>query len=254
MRRYWVDRENFREGDGDGETWVHLEGEVYHHIFDVCRRTAGDRFEVLASDGQSRLVEVVECSKKKALLKVLSSREIPPLPLPHIDLCVGLPRYPVMDKVVEKSVELGVFRIRPFVSDNSFIKKRENLPESKRTRWQRIIRSSTQQCGRASLMALEEIITLDQLLVDVSQCPDSQGLFFYEGRAQKSLKEALRQNKTSNLLSIWVFIGGEGGFSDREVEKFSRAGMESLTLDSHVLRVETACVALLSILKYELIT
>lgn len=250
MRRYWVDMDDIQKGE-DGETWVHLQGKVFHHVCDVCRRREGDRFEILASDGKARLVEVVEHSKKKAVLKVLSMKDIPPLWCPYVELCMSIPRYAAMDKVVKNSVELGVYRVRPFVSDNSFIRRRESLPDSKFSRWQKIIKSSTQQCGRGQLMALDKVRTLEQLLADFSQSTNSKGLFLYEGNSQRSLKDALRQYKPSESSSIWVFIGGEGGFSDQEVKKFAEVDMESLTLGTQVLRVETACVALLSILKYE---
>ena len=229
---------------------VHLNGKVFHHVFDVCRQTKGDLFDVISSDGKSRRIEVVEHSKKKAILKILSTQKIAPLPMPYIELCIGISRYPVMDKVIEKAVELGVSRIRPFVSDHSFIKKQENIPSSKWARWQRIIRSASQQCGRGPLMVVEGLSSLEELFETLRQETNSQGLFLYEGVAQKSLKEVLQQ--ISNISSLWVFIGGERGFSDQEVEKFAKFNMESLTLGPQVLRVETACIALLSILSYEL--
>ena len=202
--------------------------------------------------GRARDVKVVEHSKNKALLKVLVTREIPPLPRPYLELCIGIPRYVIMDKVVEKSVELGVHRIRPFVSSNSFIKRPESLPESKFQRWQRMIRSSTQQCGRGELMTLDPIQSLNQLLSQFKDSKESPlGLFLYEGVAEMSLHKALTRISHSNH-SIWVFVGGEGGFSDEEVHTFAQAQMPSITFGDQVLRVETACVALLSVLKYEI--
>lgn len=244
MRSYWVDMESIRE------EWVYLQGEVFHHVCDVCRQGKGDRFEVLASDGKVRLVEIVESSRKKATLKILSTRDMPPLPSPYIELCISIPRYAVMDKVVERSVEMGVYRVRPFVSDCDFIRRPDRLPESKFLRWQKVIRLATQQCGRGSLMTLDPVKTLEQLLAELSQTKGCKGLFLYEGNSQRSLKEALQQLQVS---SVWAFVGSEGGFSAEEVERFSKAGLESLTLGDQVLKVETACISLLSILKYELV-
>ena len=46
-------------------------------------------------------------------------------------------------------------------------------------------------------------------------------------------------------------MGSEGGYSPTEVEKFQALGLQPVTLGEQVLRVETACIALLAVLKYE---
>ncbi len=51
--------------------------------------------------------------------------------------------------------------------------------------------------------------------------------------------------------NIWLVVGSEGGFSFKEVEAFRQAGLEPVTIGPQVLRVETACIALVSALKYE---
>ncbi|WP_374021264.1 16S rRNA (uracil(1498)-N(3))-methyltransferase [Bdellovibrio bacteriovorus] len=43
----------------------------------------------------------------------------------------------------------------------------------------------------------------------------------------------------------------KGGFSHNEVEKFQELGLRPVTLGPQVLRVETACMALVSVLKYD---
>ncbi len=50
---------------------------------------------------------------------------------------------------------------------------------------------------------------------------------------------------------LWVFVGSEGGFSLEEVELFAKEGLNPTSLGEQILRVETACLALLSVIKYE---
>ena len=51
---------------------------------------------------------------------------------------------------------------------------------------------------------------------------------------------------------IALIIGPEGGFSDKEVERFKEAGAEVVTLGKTILRTETAGPAALSMIMYEL--
>lgn len=245
MRRYWVSKEFFEDG------YVSLEGDTLHHIRDVCRQGLGSRFEILNEKGQAHFVEVVEESKKKAKAKILDTREVPPLPRPHVHIALSVPRYAKMDFIIEKSVELGVKSIQPLVSDFSFVKKLSEVSNNKKQRWQKISLSAMQQSGRSELFNVKEPMSLENFLTQFNQNDEQLGLFFYEGESPTPVKSFLKSKLNSNLKDIWVFIGSEGGFSDREREWIASKGFPPLTLGSQILRVETACVVAAAVIKYE---
>jgi len=255
MRRYWLDKDTL---SGDV---IEIEGEAFHHIFGVCRQEVGHHFEVLGKDSKALLVEVIEVSKKRARAKVIEERLVPPLPRPHLVLALSVCRFPVMEAVVEKAVELGVTRIQPFFSEFSFVRKQNSLPESKIERWNKIVVSATQQCGRGDLMTISEAIDFQDLGKAFNQVPHKLGLFAYEGASTFSIKDYVQSLKaqgnnseTAALLQdgeIWVFVGSEGGFSPTEVQQFKEWDLETVSLGAQVLRVETACITLLAVLKYE---
>jgi 16S rRNA (uracil1498-N3)-methyltransferase len=161
----------------------------------------------------------------------------------------------VLESVLEKLVEMGVETVQPLFSDNSFIRTATETWEAKEPRFQKIILSATQQCGRGEKMRLEPAKRLadflPELTVEINQSGRIAGLFAYEIGTQpvRELVTAISKNDPE---AVWVFVGGEGGFSRAEVQKFESNGFKSATLGRQVLRVETACVALVSILKYEL--
>lgn len=247
MRRYWVSKESIQG------SLVTFKDDVFHHIFDVCRQDVGSHFEVLCGDQNAYLVEVTQVAKKSAQGKITETRKIPEIQKPHIHLALSVSRFNVMDAVVEKAVEMGVLILHPYFSDYSFIKK--DLPQAKIDRWNKIILSATQQCGRGELMKIEPAINLDELLKIFNQSPGHLGLFAYEGEARQDIQSYLRGFKAAHpkdpIENIWIFIGSEGGFSSQEVQKFQDLRLESVTLGDQVLRVETACIALISVLKYE---
>jgi 16S rRNA (uracil1498-N3)-methyltransferase len=248
MRRYWLPAEDIHAHSVD------ITGDSLHHIFDVCRQEVGSKFEILGDGRKAHLVEVVELGKKKASAKIISSRDLPDLPKPELVLALSFSRYATMDSVIEKAVEMGVARIQLFYSEFSFIRKASSLPPAKVERWEKIVKSATQQCGRGDLMQISEPISLAELLRKFSQGEALKGLFAYEGASDQSLKAELEKNGTGfkELEQFWVFVGSEGGFSPTEVELFKKHGLQPVTLGDQVLRVETACIALLAVLKYEL--
>jgi 16S rRNA (uracil1498-N3)-methyltransferase len=166
-------------------------------------------------------------------------------------------RYNVMDSIVEKAVEMGVSSILPFFSDFSFIRK--NLPEGKLERWQKIVVSSTQQSGRGELMKITEPVEMREMLKTINPGDENWCLFAYEGEAVLDIKQHLlkaRENAVKNTQNkgpenLWVIVGSEGGFSSQEVTEMRQLGLHPVTLGPQVLRVETACMTLVSVLKYE---
>ncbi len=248
MRRYWISPDQIRGVD------VEISGESFHHIFDVCRQEVGSHFEVLGDGNKAHLIQVIKLEKKRAFAVIKESREIPPLPKPHLVLALSICRFSVMEAVIEKAVEMGVTRIQPFFSDFSFIRKENSLPPAKIERWQKIVISATQQCGRGDLMKISEACPLGELWKEFNPNGTHRGLFAYEGSATVGIKTELQTQKTKELKDLeefWIFVGSEGGFSPTEVELFQAKALRPVTLGEQVLRVETACIALLAVLKYE---
>lgn len=252
MRRYWIQKKDIFQNQ------VQFNGDVFHHVFDVCRQTQGSKFEVLTEDSKAYFVEVTAVSKKNATALILEEREIPALPKPHIHIALSISRFNVMDAIMEKAVEMGVSSILPFFSEFSFVRKDEKLSPNKLERWDKIIRSATQQSGRGDLMTIHPAVPIEEVLKKVNRSSSQWGLFAYEGNSTHGVKEYLQIQRAQSLgeppapvENIWLVVGSEGGFSFKEVEAFRQVGLEPVTIGPQVLRVETACIALVSALKYE---
>lgn len=246
LRRFYVDNEAI------SATHVNIDGDLFHHIRDVCRFQIGDTFEVLPGDGRAILVELSASEKKSLQARIVSTRTIAALPKPFITLALSVPKLPKVDWIVEKCVELGVYEIRPFISDYSFLRKVSELSENRLERWRKLVQAATQQSGRGELMRIGEPVGLEGLLQEFNRTQGAGGLFPYEGESQTRLPDALSELKEKKLDHLWVFVGSEGGFSANEVRLFAAHGLNPVTMGDQILRVETACLALASIIKYEL--
>lgn len=244
MRRYWVDQQSVSENS------VTFSGDVFHHIFDVCRQEVGSKFEVLDGQGQALLVQVTDVKKNSAVARILEKRPLPKAPTPQIILALAIPRFPVFDSVIEKCVELGVAEVFPFFSQYSFVRGADKISDSRIERWNKIVISATQQSGRGDLMKIHEPCEMRELKSKVNRTTKPLGLIAYEGQVPVSISEELERSASQVGDEVWLFVGGEGGFSAVEVEEIASWGIKPVTLGDQVLRVETACITLVSILKY----
>ncbi len=252
MRRYWIQQSQIKSVDGQPSI-VLFKDEIFHHIFDVCRQEVGHHFEVLTEDSQAYLVEVTHKEKKQAQAKIIENREIQKLSLPYVHIALSIPRFAVMDSIIERAVEMGAASILPFYSDYSFIRKPENLPVGKSERWQKIVISATQQSGRGELMKIHAPQKWSNMLEHINPNAQNWCLFAYEGASVLGLQNYLESKKKSTQKpeNIWIIVGSEGGFSTEEVNEMKQLGLDPVTLGRQVLRVETACLTLVSVLKYE---
>ncbi len=249
MRRYWIQSQHIND------TEVSIREESFHHIVDVCRQGLGSKFEILSESREALFVEIFELQKKSARARILERRPIAPLPKPHLHLALAVPRFHVLDSVLEKTVELGVSSIQLVFSDNSFVRKDTKISPQKMERWSKIILSSTQQCGRGELMKLKDPIGLEEFLKGNNASSfnlnePNESLFAYEGPGQVTIHDYLERVGTKAPDDFWLFVGSEGGFSDREVALFQNSGLKPVSLGAQILRVETACLTLVSVIKY----
>ncbi len=244
MRQYWIENATAPQ--------FSIDGEMFHHIFGVCRQSVGDQFEVIVGNGKSFLVEVIDKQKKQAAVKVISEKQIAPLPRPWLRLALCNPRPPILESVVEKCVELGVYEIQLLCSERSFFRQPKDFPANRIERLNKIIRSATQQSGRGECMKLAEPMQMTNWLEKMNPCEQAACLFLFEGDADLTIKKALREKNFSAADQVTLLVGGEGGFTENETDLLRKHGCAPVTMGQQVLRVETACLTGMSILKYEL--
>ena len=241
MRRFWVDRSCKQDQE------FILKDNLYHHVCNVSRLQKGDKLELLAEGVQKYIVELTSISSSRARARILEEQPVPPLPKPYLHLALSLPRLSKMDFIVEKMVELGVKEIHPFFSEFSFVKTPHSITQKKKERWRTLGEMACALSGRTEPLKIAEPCDFKEL-----KWPKATQVFMaFEGEKALSLKNLLDENSKDLVLNdIWIFIGSEGGFTDREAGSFSERGGKIFSLGNQILRVETACLMSLSILKY----
>lgn len=163
----------------------------------------------------------------------------------HINLIYGIPKGEKLELVLQKSTELGVSEITLLNSNRSIVKFDEKKIDSKYERFNKIIKNASEQSKRNIIPSLNKPINLNEVpLGDIN-------LIAYEEESknnQSTLYEVL--NTDLNNKKINIVIGPEGGFSPNEVKYLNDLGYKSVSLGKRILRSETACIDMISIIAF----
>lgn len=229
--------ENSRQGD-----CFFITGGDLNHIKNVLRMRTGDTL-LVSENGQSHLCEIESLSEDTAIVRITEedyrSTELPV----KLYLFQGLPKSDKMELIIQKAVELGAFAIIPTEMSRCVVKLEEKKKKSKIERWQAISESAAKQSKRNIIPEIMNVMTFGDALqfaknLDVILVP-------YESKdGMLSTKKALEMLAPGK--SAGIFIGPEGGFDDREIEKALNAGGEIISLGKRILRTETAALTALS--------
>lgn len=218
-----------------------------HYLTKVMRCSVGDNCYVFNGNSQEFKAEITSFNKNNVELCLTQKIENNTESNLSIHLVQGLCKGDKMDLILQKSVELGVTEITPVFSEYCDIKLNAERVEKKMQHWQKIIISATEQSGRAVLAKLNYPKKVAELLVKNTENMD---LFLLSPRGELNFKNISDKsiNNTHNK-PIKIFIGPEGGFSEKEENLALKNNIQLLKLGSRILRTETAGLAIIAALQ-----
>lgn len=238
MRRFFID------GDIHGQIQINKDDEK--HIKNVLRMKVGETLILVDNKGESAFCEIVSFSDGLSVVVKEFLQEQNETAL-HVILGQGLGKGDKMDFVVQKAVELGAKEIVPLALEHCVPSYVNDKAKGKSERWRKIAREAAKQCQRNIVPKVHEVMSLAEALNSFS--PDA-GIVFYEQEQANGLRSVLAEHKHAK--TIFLLIGPEGGLSEKEVDLCQKAGFISASLGKRILRTETAAVAALSVVMYEL--
>lgn len=227
---------------------ITLTGELAHHLGTVLRCHVGERVELVDEARVRYRATLDSITEKRIIARILQRGAPEPPPIPSVTLAQALLKGDKMDWVIQKATELGVSAILPVVTERTIARPRPERESHQRDRWRKIAKEAAQQSGRLEIPNVDPAVSFEEILKTPPEA--SLKLLPWEGEHGPSLKSALYHFKEET--SIAVLIGPEGGFSLQEIEKARKAGWVSVSLGPRILRADTAGLAVLAILQYEL--
>ena len=232
----------------DGEQ-IRLAGSDVNHMKNVLRMKPGEEVWVSDGEGMDYFCSVEGYEEKEAVLRVVKKEVSQTELASRLILFQGLPKGDKMEWIVQKAVELGVYQIIPTACRRCVVKLDAKKGAKKVERWNTIAASAAKQSGRGIVPEVMSVKTYKEALemaknLDVVLVP-------YEcAEGMDHTKELIQSIKPGQ--SVGIFIGPEGGFDPDEIALACETGGQVITLGKRILRTETAGLALLSVLMFQL--
>ncbi|MDO8492572.1 MAG: RsmE family RNA methyltransferase [bacterium] len=186
--------------------------------------------EIILSDGNGteRRVIIVSLERAATKLKIVESYKNEHEPSFNVLLYASIIKRDNFEWLAQKAVECGVKSITPITTERT-VKTKLN-----ETRIKKIMHEAAEQSFRASIPKLNKILSFEEALKDAEE--KSAQIFICDPTYKDNLIQSLKN------ISRAVFIGPEGGFTERELQLAELFGALKLSLGKTILRAETAAI------------
>lgn len=221
---------------------VSILGSEHHHLRNVLRLRPNEKIRIIDGEGSVYIAKVIRTDIESSYARVLSHK-FHERKTPLITLFQGVPKHDKMTQILQKTTELGVTEIVPISTERSLHEPSKNRFE----RWKRIVISATKQCKRVWLPKLCDIRSLGECLSNFQTY--NLSLLLWENETEQHIKSVLQ--RATNLESIAILVGPEGGLSEKEANDIIKCGCVPVSLGSNILRTETAAIASIVSVAYE---
>lgn len=238
----------FVENEQVGQDRVFIYGGDVNHIKNVLRMKHGEKIRISDQEGKAYFCHIDAINEDEVVALIDEIDEKGTELENKIYLFQGLPKNEKMEFIIQKAVELGVYEIVPVSMRNCVVKLDDKKASNKVARWNSISESAAKQSKRTVIpevtmpmsykAAMEKAKELDVVLVPYE---NERGM-----EATRDIISGINKGQ-----SIGIFIGPEGGFAEDEITNLFD-GAHRISLGRRILRTETAGLATLAMLVYEL--
>jgi 16S rRNA (uracil1498-N3)-methyltransferase len=207
--------------------------DVIHQIKNVLRLQKDETVVLLDGSGKEFFAKVKIILKSESIFSKIKIKSNPQ-DIHKINLYFSIPKKDKAEWVLQKGTELGVNNFYPIISDRT---EKINL---KQERAEIIIKEAAEQSEKAFLPTFHNPVKLE----DVIHGLNSSETFYLDIGVEK-----IDTQKLKDSLSLNIFVGPEGGWSEKDKDIFTKHNIKSYSLGDFVLRAETASVAIVAALK-----
>ncbi|MCQ2978181.1 MAG: 16S rRNA (uracil(1498)-N(3))-methyltransferase [Clostridia bacterium] len=252
MPKFFTEKNNINLDDKK----IFLDEETSHHVIKVLRYKTGDKLEATCGDMIDYDCIISSIENNKVILDIIGEKENNSEFPFEVNLYQGIAKGDKMDNIIQKSTELGITNIIPTETKFTVVKLSDEKSDKKIDRWNKIAKEAAKQSERGMMPLVKSPMTFKKA---IDECIENESLTMvcYGREDHYNLKNFFNDNNVNkdnikNIKSISFFIGPEGGFSTEEIDYAKEKGATIVSLGDRILRTETASIAMLSMLCYEL--
>lgn len=238
-----------------------ITGDHARHLSLVLRVKPGEPLIIFDGSGYKYFCKILQVHKKEIVVEKVKKEPCYAESPVSITLAQGIAKGEKMDLIIQKATELGVSRIIPLITERSEVRHTEKVG-----RWRKIALSASEQSGREKITEIKEVVSIEEFLENTPLTPLERGkqfpllkkedeggflkIIFSEEHDERNLKKLLLDHKDAK--NILILVGPEGGFSEEEISAAVQNDFLKVSLGPRILRTETAPLAAISIIQYEL--
>ena len=226
--------------DSPADDFIRVTGSDARHIGFSLRMKTGEEITFCCKGIDYHCV-IESITESEVLCRVESSEPSRSEPTVSLTLYQAYPKQDKLEFIIQKTTELGIARIVPFISARCVARPDEKSYAKKRERFQKIAEEAAKQSGRGIIPEIAPLMSMNEAINDMKN--SGLKLFCYENGGERLGKISLPQSG-----SIALMIGSEGGFERAEAEAAEAAGAVRIWLGERILRCETCPVAVTSII------
>lgn len=243
MHRFYVDGYS-----GNGNT-IDITGGDVNHIRNVLRLKAADNIIINDGAGTDYVCAIETMGNDVVTARIVDVNRNAAELSTRLVLFQGMPKADKLELIIQKSVELGVSEIVPVMTKRTVVKLDAKKEDKKLARYNMIATSAAKQSGRGIIPEVKPFMSFKEALayagtLDMSIIP------YEEAKGIEYSRQVIKNIKGKK--SLGIFIGPEGGFAKEEVEAAIDIGAKCITLGNRILRTETAGLAVVSVIMFEL--
>ena len=221
-----------------------LPDDICHKIINVLRLKIGN--EILLFNGKNieASSKIISISKKNIVIKIISVIEKNIESPIKIHLAQAISKINKMDFIIQKATELGVYDITPIVTERTIGKVHKDKEDNKILHWQKVAISACEQCERNFIPTIhkpekfenwvknsvQENDLFDANSLTLNASADISTVSFTDDATILKIILEPKANLTPSLhlqniysnrnicKDIFLLIGPEGGFTQKEIE------------------------------------
>jgi len=205
---------------------VSKDPELYSQIKQVLRLELGEQVILSAGDMTEAQAKLVFLGDGRVEFEIIKRQNNSAEPHRRVILYLAILKRENFELAAQKVVECGIAKIVPIISERTI---KTGL---KKDRLEKIIKEASEQAGRGIVPVLAEPMAFSEAL-EQSRV-NTQNLFFDQSG------EVLSGVNLEG--TVGIFIGPEGGWTERELESAKSAGCQIVGLGKLTMRGETATI------------
>lgn len=226
IHRFILD--NIQFNDLKGNDYSIEDQRIIHQVKNVLRLKIGEKISIIDGVGNELIGEIIALSKKNIVVSIESIENVQNELKHKVVLYCSIIKRENFELLIQKATELGVNAIAPIITERTVVK---NVSIS---RLKKIVTEASEQCGRSIVPKIFPVKKFNAVLKDIKKEKNVFNIIFFPAAIGDDVYNY------SNQSVVNLFIGPEGGWTDKELKLAQDNQFRGVCLSRFILRAETA--------------